>query len=68
MGWRIKVSERTVFWVNVLITIEQMTILMGTVWLVGWQSWNPWWFVGAFFLMCASSPSVIFPIMQRYIK
>lgn len=29
----------------VTATIYNLIIIVGTVYLVGWQSWNPWWFL-----------------------
>ena len=25
--------------------IYNFALIVGTVWLVGWQNWSPWWFL-----------------------
>jgi len=29
----------------VLAMIYNLILLVGTAYLVGWQNWNPWWFL-----------------------
>lgn len=50
---------RQVLLVNIMCTIEQWGIIAATVWLVGWQGWSAWWFLGALFLVESSSPSKV---------
>jgi hypothetical protein len=26
-----------------LVSLYNMTILAGAIWLIGWCDWNPWW-------------------------
>ena len=30
-----------------ILAVYNLIILAGTVYLVGWQNWNPWWFLFA---------------------
>jgi hypothetical protein len=32
--------------------VWMITLLSGTVYLIGWQGWSPWTFTGMFLLMC----------------
>lgn len=25
--------------------VYNLVLIIGTVWLVGWQDWTPWWFI-----------------------
>lgn len=34
-------------------------IIAGTVWLIGWQGWNPWWMALAMLLVGGSWPGPI---------
>jgi len=29
------------------VSLYNMTILAGAVWLIGWNDWNPWWMLFA---------------------
>lgn len=29
----------------IVCIIYNLTLLIGTAYLVGWQGWNPWWFL-----------------------
>lgn len=54
-----KLSERSIMIVHYMCTIEQWVLLFGTVWLVGWKDWSPWWFGLTLFLLAGSAPSVV---------
>jgi len=38
--------------ITLFVVLYNLAFLAGTVWLVGWHDWSPWWFVftGAFLL------------------
>jgi len=38
------------------MTVADLAILGGTVWLIGWQGWNPWWIVLAIILTAGTDP------------
>ena len=41
------------FSVAVAVLIYNLTILIGTVYLVGWQGWSGWWFLLAALLLAS---------------
>ena len=36
-----------------LVAVYNLTILTGTVYLVGWQGWSAWWFLLAVILLAS---------------
>jgi hypothetical protein len=57
-------SGWTVFLLYAIMVLFDAFILAGTVWLVGWCGWSPWWFVVTILMCSGSSPSGVILAQQ----
>lgn len=45
--------------------VSDLAVMGGTVWLVGWNGWNPWWLLGALVFSLGSSPTGLIKILRK---
>lgn len=60
-------SERFVMTINLLCTLEQWSLILGTIYLVN-HGWSAWWFVATLFLLSGSAPTQVFRALSKHSK
>ncbi len=51
-----------IFALYAAMAIFDLAVLAGTVWLVGWHQWDPWWMLLAMLIIAGSNPKELIKI------
>lgn len=51
--------------IYLIMSIFDFAVIAGTVYLIGWQSWNPWWMAFGLLIITGSNPASLLKIINK---